>query len=170
MRGGGAGSWGVVTSATFKTFPTFNVSFSVLLISTPDAQTMGEVAALHAKHLFDWGDAGQYYWVQTNLTSGLLTMTTNTYFPNTSVEDAQQALDPWLDACVAAGATITTATEMTKIIINDALTVPDDNTYGTGFDWVLGSRLMPASVYSTQPEAIGAMYTKILEEAGPSAK
>jgi FAD/FMN-containing dehydrogenase len=170
MRGGGAGSWGVVTSATFKTFPTFNVAFSVVLISTPNAQTMGEVAALHAKHLFDWGDAGQYYWVQTNLTTGLLTMATYTFFPRASVDDAQTALDPWLDACVAAGATVTHALEMTKMNINDALTIQDDNTYGTGFDWVLGSRLMPSSVYATQPEAIGAMYTKILEDAGPSAK
>jgi hypothetical protein len=170
MRGGGAGSWGVVTSATFKTFPTFNVAFSVVLISTPNAQTMGEVATLHAKHLFDWGDAGQYYWVQTNLTTGLLTMATYTFFPRASVDDAQKALDPWLDACIAAGATVTHALEMTKMNINDALTIQDDNTYGTGFDWVLGSRLMPSSVYATQPEAIGAMYTKILEDAGPSAK
>jgi len=28
MRGGGAGSWGVIVSATFQTFPTFNVTLS----------------------------------------------------------------------------------------------------------------------------------------------
>ena len=167
MRGGGAGSWGVVTSATFQTFPTFDATISIVLVSTATAQQMGDVAALHAKHIFDFGSAGQYFWVQTDPTSGVLTMGTYSYFPNTSVDDAQKMLDPWLNASAEIGATVTKV-QIASVVINDALFMEND-LFGIGTNLVLGSRLMPTSVYETQPEAIGTMYAKILGDAGLSA-
>ena len=166
MRGGGAGSWGVITSATFRTFPTFNATESIIIITASTAQQMGEVAAVHAKHIFDFGTAGQYFYVETNSTTGPLVMSVQTFFPNISVADAQKMLDPWLNDTAATGAGIQVLL-MQSTIINDVLFNADDS---VGINLVLGSRLMPTTVYQSQPDAIGAMYTKILTDAGPNGK
>jgi hypothetical protein len=166
MRGGGAGSWGVITSATFRTFPTFNATESVIVITASNAQQMGDVVSVHAKHIFDFGTAGQYFWVQPNFTTGTPLMSVLTYFPNTSIVDAQKMLDPWLNDTAATGAGIQVLQTQNKII-NDILFAADDS---VGANAVLGSRLMPTAVYQSQPDAIGAMYTKILADAGPIGK
>jgi hypothetical protein len=166
MRGGGAGSWGVITSATFRTFPTFNATVSDIVIAASTPQQMGDVATVHAKHIFDFGTAGQYFYVETNSTTGTLFMSVTTYFPNISVADAQKMLDPWLNDTAALGAGIQVLQKESKII-NDILFNADDS---DGVNVVLGSRLMPTEVYQSQPDAIGAMYTKILTDAGPNGK
>lgn len=53
MRGGGAGSWGVIVSATFQTFPTFDAAISFITISTNTTEQMAQVAKVHAEHIFD---------------------------------------------------------------------------------------------------------------------
>jgi hypothetical protein len=166
MRGGGAGSWGVVTSATFRTFPTFNATQSLIMITASTVQQMGDIATLHAKHIFDFGTAGQYFWVQTNSTTGTPFMSVLTYFPNVSIADAQKMLDPWLNDVAAIGAGIEVLQTQNKDI-NDILFTTDDS---AGVNVVLGSRLMPTTVYVSQPDAIGPMYIKILTDAGPTGK
>ncbi|KAJ7635622.1 hypothetical protein B0H17DRAFT_961423, partial [Mycena rosella] len=46
LRGGGAGSWGVIFFATFRTFPTFDEAFSVIQIAASSNAAMG--ATVHA--------------------------------------------------------------------------------------------------------------------------
>jgi hypothetical protein len=166
MRGGGAGSWGVITSATFKTFPTFNATLSFITITASTIQQMGDVATVHARHIFDFGTAGQYFWVQTDSTTGTPFMSVRTYLPNISIADAQRMMEPWLNDTAATGAGIQVV-QMENQIINDILFQPDDM---AGVNVVLGSRLMPTEIYLSQPDAIGAMYTKILTDAGPVGK
>ncbi len=51
LRGGGAGSWGVVVSATFRTFPTFNATTSLVSMVANDTVALGSIIAVHAKHI-----------------------------------------------------------------------------------------------------------------------
>jgi FAD/FMN-containing dehydrogenase len=65
MRGGGAGSWGVIISATFRTVPTFNTTTHVAVFTTNSVVGLPTVAAIHAKHIFDWDSfrSGQYFYI-----------------------------------------------------------------------------------------------------------
>ncbi|KAJ6545210.1 hypothetical protein B0H19DRAFT_1266676 [Mycena capillaripes] len=62
LRGGGAGSWGVIVSVTIKTFPTFNATQITTLLAATNNSVAGELATLHASHIFDWDSvhASQY--------------------------------------------------------------------------------------------------------------
>jgi hypothetical protein len=175
MRGGGAGSWGVIVSATFQTFPTFNVTLSAVKIYTNTTKEMGNVAALHAKHIFDWDPfrVGQYFYVLTNLSSLInissnLTSATNlmlvtTYFPAATVDEAAAALKPFLDGARAQGALV--QEKNLQLSVNDVLFMTDDD---AGHNLVLGSRLIPARAYQHQPDEIGQIYTQLLD--GGAAK
>ncbi|KAF8882086.1 hypothetical protein BD779DRAFT_943357 [Infundibulicybe gibba] len=165
MRGGGAGSWGVIVSATFQTFPTFNASVSEGVIFSNSSQVMGQVAAAHARHIFDWDPfrVGQYFYLSTtNLLQvsvpAKFVMVVQTYFPNTTTDVAEAALQPFFDEAKAAGAGVTVQTNETNI--NGALVSPD-NTVGSNV--VLGSRLVPATAYKNSPAMFGDVYTRLLD-------
>ncbi|KAJ7705513.1 hypothetical protein B0H17DRAFT_1193179 [Mycena rosella] len=53
LRGGRSGSWGVIVSTTFRTFPTFNVTSSIILSSAANNIAAGALATIHAQHIFD---------------------------------------------------------------------------------------------------------------------
>jgi hypothetical protein len=156
MRGGGAGSWGVIVSATFRTFPTFNVTLSGVRIFTNTSKEMGDIATLHAKHIFHWDPfrVGQYFYVLTGISSNATTATNMmlvaTFFPNTPVDQAAAAMKPFLDGARAHGALV--QEENIPLSVNDALFNADDD---SGLNLVIGSRLMPASTYRDRPEEIG---------------
>lgn len=161
MRGGGAGSWGVVISASFQTFPTFLGTVHVADIMVNSSTAMGDIATVHAKHIFDWDAfrAGQYFYVSstgTN-TSGYLLRTT-TYFRDVSTTQAISLMEPFLDDARRQGASVE-GEHAAQAIINDLLFMEDDD---VGLNGVLGSRIIPASVYRESPEAVGSTYTSIL--------
>ncbi|KAJ3876731.1 FAD-binding domain-containing protein [Lentinula edodes] len=166
MRGGGAGSWGVIISATFRVYPTFNAVYCDTNVTTSTPSTMGSVATVHARHIFDLDPlrAGQYFWVVpvdgTGSNSSLLAMQIQTIFPNNaSVEAAEAALQPFIDdASNITDVQVETACE--EQLINDMLFAADDS---VGTNIILGSRLFPESLYETSPEAIGDMYVGLLE-------
>ncbi|KAJ7203186.1 FAD-binding domain-containing protein [Mycena rebaudengoi] len=54
LRGGGSGSWGVVVSVTFRTYPTFNAATRGVFLSSPDDAATSALAGIHAEHIFDW--------------------------------------------------------------------------------------------------------------------
>ncbi|KAF8882095.1 hypothetical protein BD779DRAFT_1444980 [Infundibulicybe gibba] len=170
MRGGGAGSWGVIVSATFQTFPTFNASVSVGLIASNSTQVMGQVAAAHARHIFDWDPfhVGQYFFLVTSdflqvPVPAKFVMAVQTYFPNTTTDVAEAALQPFFDEAKAAGAIVIVQTNETNI--NDALTSADDS---VGSNTVLGSRLVPATAYKNSPTMFGDVYTQLLDGGATS--
>ncbi|KAJ7118033.1 FAD-binding domain-containing protein [Mycena crocata] len=53
MGGGGGGSWGVIVAATFRVFPTFNVTHSTIQLVAANNTAAGALAAVHAEHIFD---------------------------------------------------------------------------------------------------------------------
>ena len=172
MQGGGAGSWGVIVSATFQTFPTFDAAVSFITISTNTTEQMAQVAKVHAEHIFDL-DAlrgGQYFYlsalgifplsiVSGHLNTGVPTMVlTNSYFPNSSLTQAEAALKPFIDDVQKVdGVNLTQRSVLQNI--NDALTSTDDF---VGVDLILGSRLVPASAYKNST-LVGEVYSQLLD-------
>jgi hypothetical protein len=162
MRGGGAGSWGVIVDATFQTYPTFTASGSLITITTTDSAMMGNIITAHAKHIFDWDSlrAGQYYTISNNGPAGQ-SMSLITIFLLGSVADATKAIQPFIDNVKSLGANVT-AEPVTEFPIKD-LTGSDSIVAG---NVVFGSRLIPASVFCHTPEFIGEGYVQLLQTVG----
>lgn len=173
MRGGGAGSWGVIVSATFQTFPTFDAAVSFITITTNTTEQMAQVAKVHAQHIFDL-DAlrgGQYFYLSTpglfppsiiseGLNTGVPTMVLNSYFPSSSVAQAAAALKPFIEDVRKVEGVITLSERNVLRNINEALTSPDDF---VGVNLVLGSRLIPASAYENAT-LVGEVYSQLMNK------
>ncbi|KAJ7773959.1 FAD-binding domain-containing protein [Mycena metata] len=163
LRGGGAGSWGVILSATFRTFPTFDEAFSVIEIAASSNAAMGALAAIHAHHIFDLEPvrAGQYFYVfaaTPNATA--LTLQLLTHIPNTTAAQAAVLLAPFRNAALALSGVSLVAEKYVVQNVNDALFTADDT---AGNDKVIGSRLIPASVFRERPETVGKVYKQLLD-------
>ncbi|SJL12451.1 uncharacterized protein ARMOST_15878 [Armillaria ostoyae] len=164
LRGGGAGSWGVVVSATFRTFPTFNATISHISMVANDTAAIGSIMATHAKHIFDWDDLymSQYVYAYENTTADAYILTFISYFPRISSDEASAALKPFLDDAEEFGQIV--GQQFNETNINDGLTVVDDV---VGSNLVLGSRLIPASAYRDHPDTFGHVYTQLLDAGAP---
>ncbi|KAJ7301702.1 FAD-binding domain-containing protein [Mycena albidolilacea] len=163
LRGGGAGSWGVILSATFRTFPTFDEAFSVIQIAASSNAAMGALAAVHAHHIFDLEPvrAGQYFYVfaaTSNTTA--LTLQLFTHIPNTTATQAAVLLAPFRNAALALPDVSLVAEKYIVQNVNDALFTADD---AAGNDMVVGSRLIPASVLRERPDTVGKVYEQLLD-------
>ncbi|KDR76424.1 hypothetical protein GALMADRAFT_279116 [Galerina marginata CBS 339.88] len=165
MRGGGAGSWGVIVSATFRTFPTFDAVLSLLTLTSNTTDQMAEVAKVHAKHIFDWDSlrAGQYFYLSTSGLSssanvGVPTMIVDTYFPNATLDQAAVALQPFINDVQKIDG-VSLVQRVVQGNINDILFSADDM---VGGNLVLGSRLVPAAAYKN-PELVREVYSELLK-------
>lgn len=126
---------------------------------------MGQVATVHARHIFDWDSfrAGQYFYMSTtNLTgigsAGAPSMFVITYFPNASLADVENVLKPFVADLMETGASVSQTIQ--QVNINDALFTADDI---VGSNLVMGSRLIPAKTYQTDPDLVGQVYTDLME-------
>ncbi|KAK0431075.1 FAD-binding domain-containing protein [Armillaria borealis] len=160
LRGGGAGSWGVVVSATFRTFPTFNATISVVSMIANNTVAIGSIIATHAKHIFDWDDlyVGQYFYATKNTTTDAYMLALTSYFPRISSDEASAALKPFLDDAEEFGQIV--GQQFNETNINDGQTDVDD---AVGTNTVLGSRLIPASTYRDHPDTFGHVYTQLFD-------
>ncbi|SJL12448.1 related to isoamyl alcohol oxidase [Armillaria ostoyae] len=160
LRGGGAGSWGVVVSATFRTFPTFNATISLVSMIANDTVAIGSIIAMHAKHIFDWDDlyVGQYFYATKNTTADAYMLALTSYFPRISSDEASAALKPFLDDAEEFGQIV--GQQFNETNINDGQTDVDD---AVGTNTVLGSRLIPASTYRDHPDTFGHVYTQLFD-------
>ncbi|SJL12446.1 uncharacterized protein ARMOST_15873 [Armillaria ostoyae] len=160
LRGGGAGSWGVVVSATFRTFPTFNATISLVSMIANDTVAIGSIIAMHAKHIFDWDDlyVGQYFYATKSTTADAYMLAFLSYFPRISLDEAAAALKPLLDDAEEFGQIV--GQQFNEVNINDGVTVVDDV---VGSNAVLGSRLIPASAYRDHPDTFGHVYTQLFD-------
>ncbi|KAK0235527.1 FAD-binding domain-containing protein [Armillaria nabsnona] len=160
LRGGGAGSWGVVVSATFRTFPTFNATISLVSMIANDTVAIGSIIATHAKHIFDWDDLyiSQYFYAYENTTADAYMLALASYFPRISSDEAAAALKPFLDDAKEFGQIV--GQQFNEVNINDGVTIVDDV---VGSNAVLGSRLIPASAYRDHPDTLGHVYTQLFD-------
>ncbi|KAJ7218977.1 hypothetical protein B0H12DRAFT_1271690 [Mycena haematopus] len=163
LRGGGAGSWGVLVSVTFQAYPTFNATSSSIFLAAENDTVASSLATLHAQHIFDWDSvhAGQYFWLLKNSSADAPSVLyLNTYMPHTTTSQSMTLLAPFLNASLALPGVSLLAQEFTYGDINDALFQADDS---VGSNVVLGSRLIPAATYRDSPATVGKVYKKLLE-------
>ncbi|KAJ7056672.1 FAD-binding domain-containing protein [Mycena amicta] len=164
LRGGGSGSWGVIISATIRTFPTFNATFSLIILGGLGNTIAGQLATIHAQHIFDWDSvsAGQYFWIIKNGTDAdaPFGFAVISYMPNTTVEQSNALLAPFLNASLAIPGVIVVEQETQSADINDILFSADD---GVGANIFMGSRLIPEAVYRHSPEKVGPVYKQLLD-------
>ena len=167
LRGGGSGSWGVITSATFKVFPTFEAVLHHVTIVVNSTEDISTLTTLHAQHIFDTDvlHPGQYfYWTAT---PPKFTWNIDTVFPNTSIAAANATLSPFLEAVSKAGFSfqpLITSASVNQILSGGSTGTGDDL---GGSEEVLGSRLWADDVYTQKVTAIGAAY-KALFDGGAS--
>lgn len=163
MRGGGAGSWGVIISATVRTYPSFNVTAHSVNINA-SLSSADSLMTLHARHIFDWDSdrAGQYFYVFNDDSAGpdkaVLRMSLITFFANKTSQEAEAAMAPLLNDSRNAGFIVWQEQAETTIV--NELLFEEDVVVGT--QDILGSRLIPASAYQNNPDAIGTGYAGLI--------
>jgi hypothetical protein len=164
LRGGGAGSWGVIIDATIRTFPFFNVTVHIVNVLTTSVEQTGDLMTLHASHIKDWDDvrAGQYYFLTGSTTNSTLTLVT--IFKGLDVNASQAQMYPFLSNATALGAIFQDESTLTGNLI-DIIGTSDDL---SGFNTILSSRLIPNSVYLKTPSSVGAAYEQLLLQGIPA--
>ncbi|KAI0043010.1 FAD-binding domain-containing protein [Auriscalpium vulgare] len=159
LRGGGAGSWGVIISATFRTFPAFPITLHQATVTTNSSVLTAAVMSAHAKHIFDWDGvrAGQYFYLANNA-DGTSSLALSTVFSNLTGADVEAQMAPLLADVTALGATVSGEGTITALP-NDILGFADDS---SGVNLILGSRLIPATAY-LDPTKVGAAYKTLID-------
>lgn len=174
IRGGGGGSWGVITETTFETFETFNVAKHTVGIIAPTNDSTGDLMTIHAEHIFDWDsvNAGQYAYVYPPSipTNGLVAnpaygTSSNglgllTYFANQTEDQAIALMKPLLDDARAQGFEVVNETVVVELA-NDAVYAADN---AAGVSTIMGSRLFSSDAYKTNAAGIGAAYQQLIEQ------
>jgi hypothetical protein len=163
LRGGGAGSWGVIIDATLPTLPIFNVTLhSVNVLSSTLDQT-ASLMTTHAKHISDWDQvrAGQYHNLTVSTTN--YTLAVSTFFKDLDGDASKAQMSSFLADAAKVGAFVQRETTITTFA-NDIVGFPDDL---SGYNAILSSRLIPASVYSNAPESVGPAYKQLLSQGIP---
>jgi hypothetical protein len=165
LRGGGPGSWGVVVSATFRVYKTFNATYSRFSVdfTNSTSKDMGSLMALHATHLkdLDLSRAGQYIYVGKGLSNGSFNMLVNTFFPNLTSKQSVEIMLPFIEGVKGSDLTMNIIQEdYTEGLANDIMTSPDDAYFSALY--YVGSRLFPPEAYE-DPEGIGNMFGELLD-------
>ena len=158
LRGGGAGSWGVITDATLPLLPIFNATIHTVNILTTTMDQTASLMTTHAKHINDWNQvrAGQYFFLVGSTTNS--TLSVSTYFKDLDGDASKAQMSSFLVDAAKIGADVQGETTVTSFA-NDIVGSPDDL---SGVDVIVSSRLIPGSVYSDAPESVGSAYKQLL--------
>ncbi|KAJ7686120.1 hypothetical protein B0H17DRAFT_1072727 [Mycena rosella] len=161
LRGGGSGSWGVIVSATFRTFPTFNATFASIALAASNDTAANALATIHAQHIFDMDSvrASHSFILSKNAATGGSTVALVIYLPDTTTAKSMALVGPFMHAALAVPGISLLSQNYSYVDINDPLFQSDDNTGGNG---VLGSRLIPAQTYHNSPAKVGQVYEQLL--------
>ncbi|KAF7368773.1 FAD-binding domain-containing protein [Mycena venus] len=163
LRGGGAGTWGVILSFTMRTFPSFPATLHTSTLLLNSSTQIAAVMTAYARHIFDL-DASRAS--QTVILvpegPGVFFLQLETFFPNATSADSA-ATEPFLDDALALGANVTGKTTQTEAKANDLVFMVDDPT----IIYIETSRLVPAAAYRDTPEAIGTAHKTLLDLGFP---
>ena len=160
LRGGGAGSWGVIISATLKTFPTFLATEQTAIYLTGNNERTGSFMELHARHIFDMdaAHAGQYFTIApVNLDTNVAFIVT--IFANFHRAEAMSALQGFTAEAEMQGFQL--LSENAKVALANDIVYKEKDFLGGNV--ILGSRLIPADVYRSNAKGVGKTYTKLLD-------
>jgi hypothetical protein len=160
LRGGGAGSWGVIIDATLSTFPTFNATVHTVNVSTSTLDQTASLMTTHAKHIGDWDQvrAGQHFTLTGSTTNS--TLFVSTVFKDLDGDASKAQMSSFLADAAKIGAAIRGETTVTDIA-NDLVGV---DVSASGLNVILGSRLVPETVYSNAPDSVGAAYKQLISQ------
>jgi hypothetical protein len=160
LRGGGAGSWGVIIDATLPTLPIFNVTLHTVNVLTATLDQTASLMTTHAKHISDWDHvrAGQYFNLSGSTTNS--TLVVSTLFKDLDGDASKAQMSSFLADAAKVGATVQGETTVTAFA-NDIVGFADDL---SGYNTILSSRLVPGSVYSNAPESVGPAYKQLLSQ------
>ena len=160
MRGGGAGSWGVIIDATFRTFPIFNATLHTVNVLTTTLEQTGNLMTTHAMHVKDWDavGAGQYLYLAGSASNNTLSL--STYFKDLDGDASKAQMSSFLDDARALGAVVQEESTITALA-NDLVATSDDQ---SGFSIVVSSRLIPNSVYLNAPSNVGTAYERLISQ------
>jgi len=163
LRGGGAGSWGVIIDATLRTFPIFNATAHLVNVLTATVEQTGDLMTLHATHIKDWDNvrAGQYFFLGGSATNSTLSLTT--VFKDLDGNASKAQMSAFLSNATALGAIVQDEFTLTGYP-NDIAGVTDE---AAGFNLIMSSRLIPNSVYLHSPSSVGAAYKRLLYQRIP---
>ncbi|KAH9065996.1 FAD-binding domain-containing protein [Lactarius deliciosus] len=152
LRGGGAGSWGVIIDATFRTFPIFSATLHSVNLLTATVEQTGDLMTLHAKHISDWDNvrAGQYFYLAGSATNSTLAL--STVFKDLDGDASKAQMSAFLSNATVLGAIVQGESTITAAP-NDIVGFPDDQ---SGYNVILSSRLIPKSIYVHSPSSVGA--------------
>jgi len=166
IRGGGPGTWGVIISATFRTFPSFPLALINTDLYMPSIELAATIATIHAERIFELetiqgseylhayaekDDAGEADLFHINILS---------YLPSKTADEGVAFLADRTKAFEAVKG-ITLNQTAVEIDVNDG--VPKDNV--SGYNAVMGSRLIPASAYRSNPAGKGQLIKEWLQAA-----
>jgi hypothetical protein len=158
LRGGGAGSWGVIIDATIRTFPIFSVTLHTVNVLAATVEQTGDLMTLHASHIKDWDNirAGQYFYLTGSTTNS--TLVVSTIFKGLDGNTSRAQMSAFLSNATALGAVVQGESTLTGVP-NDIVGFPDDQ---SGYNTVLSSRLIPNTVYLSTPSSVGDAYKLLL--------
>lgn len=163
LRGGGAGSWGVITSITVRTFPAFLTTLHSANLTISSNAQAAQVMRAHAEHISDWDAvrAGQYFYLLAS-SSGESVLQLTTVFPNVTSNASTALMKPFLDDAKKLGAVLLGEGTQSAGSPNILLGSPDDV---GGIGALLGSRLIPQEVYTSEEgqTAVEKAYGDLLE-------
>ena len=163
LRGGGAGSWGVIIDATLSTFPIFYATLHTVNILTATLDQTTSLMTTHAKHVSDWDQvrAGQNFSLIGTITNSTLGI--STYFKDLDGDASKAQMASFLADAAKTGATVQGETTVTTFA-NDIVGSSDDL---SGFSAIISSRLVPGSVYSNTPESVGTACKQLISQGIP---
>ncbi|KAI0036628.1 FAD-binding domain-containing protein [Vararia minispora EC-137] len=161
LRGGGAGSWGVIISVVLRTFPTFPGVMHLAFFILPTSGMVSKAIAIHARKIFalDTFRTGQYYTIVKDEEYGYRMMVA-TFFSSSRPRIVRRLMRSFVQAIKAVGASVLVDDELMGLpSINSLLTRSDEI---GGINAILGSRLIPKAAYESHPEEIGQAHKKLL--------
>jgi hypothetical protein len=162
LRGGGAGSWGVIVNATVRTFPTFSGTFSQIELGATTNAAAGALLAVHAQHIFDLDAVrgGQYFYLEKPGNVSVLVI--NTFTANTTLDEGTALLTPLVNDSLAVPGVFLVEKLIVTLSVNDALHMADDV---AGVNIVMGSRFVPEAAYKdpNAPAIVAKIYEDLLD-------
>lgn len=149
-------------SATVRTFPTFNATFSLVSLASDNNTALAAIAALHAQHIFDLDPVrgGQYFFFTRASPNATAIFSISTFLPNITVAKGTAVLEPFISAARAIPGVSVVGEVYRNENINDVLFQADD---AVGLNLALGSRLIPEALYRNSPKAVGKVYKELLD-------
>lgn len=98
LRGGGGGTYGVVTSVVVRVHPQTYATTSEYTLTTDSEETYFEMLEFFFGQFVEWTDAGTYSFFSTGRFGGTYSLSMSPFFaPNYTVDEFEELMEPWYE-------------------------------------------------------------------------